>query len=360
MASIRRYVTAGGDVRYEVRWLVDGKQRSKTQITHGDARTFKNDIERKLRMGELHATRPALFGEAEDEFFARFIAGMEGRVKPRENTVADMQYRRLHLKPLRKTPIDKVDLEKMERVILPLAQESPRMAEMTLSLAKRILRSAQKRRQPVNLSALEATVAHAQPRATVFLTWEQAQHVASFMPEFIWRIVPVAVLTLCRRGELLGLRDRDVDFDNQTVQVFEQADGKKRTATKTRAGRRTIDVGPTVLGLLRAQQTVRWANPQGLLFPSMQGKPFDGSRFYNRYYKPACRDAGHHALTFHGLRHSGVSLMIATDIDVKTISERMGHKDGGALVLRTYGHLYKGRGKEAAARLEAFVSGSPS
>jgi hypothetical protein len=49
--------------------------------------------------------------------------------------------------------------------------------------------------------------------------------------------------------------------------------------------------------------------------------------------------------------------MIEAGIDVKTISERMGHVDGGALVLRTYGHLYKGRGKQAALQLEQLVTG---
>jgi integrase len=44
-------------------------------------------------------------------------------------------------------------------------------------------------------------------------------------------------------------------------------------------------------------------------------------------------------LTFRDLRHTGASLMIAAGCHVKVIAEQMGHSDGGALVLRLYGHL---------------------
>ena len=47
--------------------------------------------------------------------------------------------------------------------------------------------------------------------------------------------------------------------------------------------------------------------------------------------------------------------MIAAGCHVKVIAEQMGHADGGALVLRRYGHLYKGARKQAALALEEHV-----
>ncbi len=47
--------------------------------------------------------------------------------------------------------------------------------------------------------------------------------------------------------------------------------------------------------------------------------------------------------------------MIAAGCHVKVIAEQMGHADGGALVLRRYGHLYKGARKQAALALENHV-----
>jgi integrase len=63
-------------------------------------------------------------------------------------------------------------------------------------------------------------------------------------------------------------------------------------------------------------------------------------------------------LTFHDLRHTGASLMVAAGCHVKVIAEQMGHSDGGALVLKRYGHLYKGARRQAAIATELLVLGS--
>jgi integrase len=175
----------------------------------------------------------------------------------------------------------------------------------------------------------------------------------------VCRIVPVAILTMLRRGEILGLRDRDIDFEAASIAVFSQQQDGARVKPKTRAGRRTVDVGPAVLKLLREQQLARAPNDDGLLFPSESGAPFDPSNFMNRLFKPAAAAAGFPELTFHDLRHTGASLMIATGCHVKVIAEQMEHSDGGVLVLRRYGHLYKGARCRAAIALESHVFEGP-
>jgi Phage integrase family len=75
--------------------------------------------------------------------------------------------------------------------------------------------------------------------------------------------------------------------------------------------------------------------------------------------KPAAAAAGFPELTFHDLRHTGASLMISAGCHVKVIAEQMGHSDGGALVLRRYGHLYKGARRRAAIELESHVFDRP-
>ena len=97
------------------------------------------------------------------------------------------------------------------------------------------------------------------------------------------------------------------------------------------------------------------AHEDGLLFPSPTGAAWDGNNFMGRVFKPAARAAGIPELTFHDLRHTGASLMIAAGCHVKVIAEQMGHSDGGALVLQRYGHLYKGARRNAAIALESHV-----
>lgn len=110
--------------------------------------------------------------------------------------------------------------------------------------------------------------------------------------------------------------------------------------------------------LIREQQRARQPNADGYLFPTRAGTPFDADNFMHRVFKPAAKAAGIPELTFHDLRHTGASLMIAAGCHVKVIAEQMGHSDGGGLVLKRYGHLYKGARLQAATVLEAHVFGS--
>ena len=132
----------------------------------------------------------------------------------------------------------------------------------------------------------------------------------------------------------------------------------RRVATKTRAGRRVVDIGPAAVRLLREQQLARTPNPDGYLFASRAGRPFDPDNLMYRTFKPTARAVGFPELTFHDLRHTGASLMIAAGCHVKVIAEQTGHSDGGGLVLKRYGHLYKGARRQAAVALEAHVFGT--
>jgi integrase len=177
------------------------------------------------------------------------------------------------------------------------------------------------------------------------------------MPEQISRIVPIAIVTMLRRGELLGLRDQDVDFDAGAIRVLSQHQAGERVSTKTRTSRRTVDVGPQTLRLLADQQRARPSTEDGYLFPNRSGGPHDAHNFMRRVFKPAAAAAGIPELTFHDLCHTGASLMIAANCNVKVIAEQMGHADGGALVLHRYGHLYSGARRHAALALEQHLFG---
>ena len=93
----------------------------------------------------------------------------------------------------------------------------------------------------------------------------------------------------------------------------------------------------------------------GLLFPSPEGHPWDPHNFMHKHFKPAAQHAGIPQLTFHDLRHTGASLMIAAGIHARTIAHHLGHTDGGALLLKHYGHLYKGATRQAAHQLETHL-----
>lgn len=359
MATIRSYRTKGGDRRYEVRFRdLEGRQRSRSFSVHKDAQAFKLDVERKHQAGVLYAAAPERFGDYAKAWLERFERGAAGRVRPRPSTIVTAREVRVKLAPLNDLALERIRRPVVEDLMARLAGETPRRAEMALTLLKRILRSAEARGQVVDPAVFHVRVAKPEEREPRFLIWDEVEEVRSWVPEYVSRIVPVAVLTMLRRGEILGLRDPDVDFERGTISVSHQVQEGKRTRTKTRAGRRSIDIGPAALKLLREQQMVRAPNAEGLLFPTRTGSPFDGNNFMYRVFKPAARAAGIPELTFHDLRHTGASLMIAAGCHVKVIADQMGHADGGALVLGRYGHLYKGARREAAIALESHVFGA--
>ena len=61
-------------------------------------------------------------------------------------------------------------------------------------------------------------------------------------------------------------------------------------------------------------------------------------------------------LTFHDLRHTCASLLIATGANPLEVAAQLGHKDA-RLVFQRYGHLYPGAAERAVQRLDALTSG---
>lgn len=75
-----------------------------------------------------------------------------------------------------------------------------------------------------------------------FPSWADAETLAGWMPEGIARIVPVALATGLREGELLRLTDQDVDLKRGKLTVRQ---------SKTRSGVRTVELAGVAVQLLR-------------------------------------------------------------------------------------------------------------
>ena len=128
-----------------------------------------------------------------------------------------------------------------------------------------------------------------------------------------------------------------------------------------------IHLGTLELGLFKEQVAVRPAGSD-LIFPTAEGKRWTQPRFRDRVWYPALRatiandpNTGtgarsvYDGFQFAYLRKTAASLMGHAGIDPKVASERMEHKDGGALYLRTYRHLYDDERILHSARYDAFV-----
>jgi len=54
----------------------------------------------------------------------------------------------------------------------------------------------------------------------------------------------------------------------------------------------------------------------------------------------------------HDLGHYFASVGIARGVDIPTVSRWLGHADGGALAMKTYGHLLKDHSQAAAKKVD--------
>jgi integrase len=348
VASIRRYLTSRGERRWEVRWRDPrGRQTCKTFSREGDARRYRVDVERKQQLGPLYDARPELFGDFERGWFDRY----EQKVRPA--TFQRVQQVRRHLRELEPLYVQQVTAREVEDRIVAVGRTAPRQAQMALALVKQILRSAQERGQIVDEGVFRIRRPKHEERDAHFLTWTQVEELASVCAE--GRLVVFAALSGLRQGELFALRDSNVDLADGAVVVDSSAYRGRASRTKTKSGRRRVYLSSVARLTLREQLLARKPNPNGLVFPAPSGSIWQKDNFMSRVFRPAVKRAGLGGLTFHDLRHTCASLMIAAGANPLEVASQLGHKDA-RLVLQRYGHLYPGASARAAQRLDAITS----
>lgn len=182
-----------------------------------------------------------------------------------------------------------------------------------------------------------------------------------------WPIWYLAASTGMRRGELVGLRWRDVDLEsrrisvrNAIVSVGYQA---CRSDPKTRRGHRTIDVDHRTKGMLadhrRAQDDDReaagLAGPSEFVFTKPDGAPFHPELVRQAFDRRVARTSVPR-IRFHDLRHTHATLLLKAGAPPKVVSERLGHATV-AFTMDIYAHVIPGMQAEAADMFRNLVFG---
>jgi integrase len=176
----------------------------------------------------------------------------------------------------------------------------------------------------------------------------------------------VALFTGMRLGEILALRERSVDLDKGVIEVREaleetKAYGVRFKPAKTRAGRRNITLPTVVIEVLRDHRKQLLETrlllgqgrlaPDGLLFADIDGRPLRTTSVSPEWGRLADR-IGEPEITFHALRHTHASQLIASGVDIVTISKRLGHAKP-SVTLSIYAHMFHIDDSKAAAAINA-------
>ena len=132
--------------------------------------------------------------------------------------------------------------------------------------------------------------------------------------------------TGCRLSEANALEWRDVDFAAGEIVVR----GDANTGTKNCELRR-VPLIPDARVLFERMRAERSGE-------SLDTKVFRVGECLKALDR-ACRKVGTDRITHHDLRHLFATRCIESGVDIPTVSRWLGHKDGGALAMKTYGHL---------------------
>jgi integrase len=159
----------------------------------------------------------------------------------------------------------------------------------------------------------------------------------------------VAAFAGLRRGELLALRWRDVDFERQAIRVQGNYSHGDVVAPKSGHGR-AVPMAPQVAQpLARLSQRPCSSGREDLVFCGKAGEHLDASALRRRFKKAVSR-AGIRELRFHDLRHTFGSLAI-NRASIVQVQAWMGHAD----VDTTMRYLHhRSRGDEAELLAEVF------
>jgi integrase len=187
-------------------------------------------------------------------------------------------------------------------------------------------------------------------------------HVHGTRLEAGWRL---AAMTGMRRGEILGLRWRDVDMGAARIAIRQAVVSVGYAvlySTPKNHQARVIDLDPETIEILGAHRQHQIAErdqwgPEyqdaDLVVARENGEPIHPHAF-SQAFERLVKRAGLRRIRLHDLRHTHATIAAKAGVPVKVISERLGH-ESPAFTLKQYAHVMPGMQADAARRVAEVI-----
>ncbi|AAP08256.1 MULTISPECIES: tyrosine-type recombinase/integrase [Bacillus] len=175
----------------------------------------------------------------------------------------------------------------------------------------------------------------------------------------------MALVTGMRQGELLGLRWKDVDLEKGHLIISQTLshDGKTfLVGGKTKSSLRKILLPASTIAKLKKHRAVilKEKLSQGeeyqdndLVMCTPSGTPINPANV-RRSLNALIQKAAVPKIRFHDLRHTHATLLLAKGVNVKVISERLGHSNI-KITLDTYSHVLPTMQEDAVNKMEEIL-----
>ena len=342
----------------------DQRTIRKTFHTLSDARTWRAETHGALRAGTLRAPTKATLAEAAEDW----LSGAEAEIiRTRSGTPYKPSALRAYEQALRTKVLPELGHLRLSAITRAAVQDlvdslvasgrSPSTVRNAILPLRAIYRRALTRADVlINPTLGLALPAQRGTRDRVADPPEAAKLLDALSAEdrAVWATALFAGL---RRGEIRGLRAKDVDFEAGLVRVEQSWDDKAGPIEpKSRAGRRRVPLASPLRAHLAAHRLRNQAGGEGLFFGDEHGEALNTGALVRRA-RASWQGAGLSAIGLHECRHSYAGFMIAAGVNAKALSVYMGHSTI-TVTLDRYGHLMPGHEGEAATMLTAYLDRS--
>jgi integrase len=363
------------------RRATDGRWVAAWHDVHGRRRYAYRPTRNAARQALREALRDRDEGAGGDnprlgDYAGRWVANLEAR----ETTLADYRYKLsllpdwLMRKRLRELTAD--DIREMIRELraTPTKHGKPR-AVSTVAQVRTVLGNVLAQAEADRLITWNPARAVPAPKTEhteiVPLTLDEAAALFAVTAQHrLGSLYLVAGTVGMRLGECLGLTWADVDLEQRRLQVVRQITWTNEGVRvegdpKTKRSRRTVvlpDVCADALVIHRRRQAAerlaagRWYD-RDLVWPSQVGSPLMPGNV-RRHLRHAAAEAGLvRPITFHTLRHSSATLLLAQGVEARVIADVLGW--GDLRMAMRYAHVTDGLRKDAAAAIDQARKGAP-
>ncbi|MCY8144339.1 tyrosine-type recombinase/integrase [Bacillus haynesii] len=178
--------------------------------------------------------------------------------------------------------------------------------------------------------------------------------------EHIFMLYYLALYTGMRRGEILGLKWQDIDFEDKRIYVrnslyYVSGQGLVLQSTKTKSGNRNIAITKEDIRELKAYKIKKQEqllqvgmNLTGnhFVISAFGGEPVNPNTIHKQFLYDI-KLAGVKRIRFHDLRHTHATIMLEIGENSKVVSERLGHANT-SITLDKYSHVTQNLQKSSA------------
>ena len=185
------------------------------------------------------------------------------------------------------------------------------------------------------------------------------QLLGAFRGTSLFPLFVTAASTGCRRGELLALQWRDIDFQTAMITISKSLEQTKKglriKSTKSNETRRFPLPSVAIDVLLEHRRNQQQQDPKevlhtdlGLVFCRPDGTYCKPDQISSRIAEVTAK-AGLRGISLHSMRHSHASQLLSQGVPIPTVSKRLGHANP-SITLKLYSHALESDELDAAKR----------